>query len=174
MCHHREHCPIAARTQATVVNFIIDHDTPHSVINNANKRDATGTPQHIVQYQSPPVAVLVKIDGEDRQLIPGYAPGVLPIEPISKSVTVHTASQRRKRLNIRQVPIILGDALTEHKTQSKTYDEGLVVGTWKGVTSFSWVYVVLSRVRALDKLWIAEPLDLGLLQRLVSKIPDEF
>ena len=50
-------------------------------------------------------------------------------------------------------------AVTGHKTQGKTYHDGLIIGTFKGRIHSSWAYVVLSRVPKFELLWLFEELD---------------
>ena len=56
-----------------------------------------------------------------------------------------------------QVPINASDAITGHKLQGLTKDN-LIVYSWNRSTN--WTYVVLSRVRTLNGLFLMKPLKL--------------
>ena len=56
-----------------------------------------------------------------------------------------------------QVPINASDAITGHKLQGLTKDN-LIVYSWNRSTN--WIYVVLSRVRTLNGLFLMKPLKL--------------
>ena len=61
-------------------------------------------------------------------------------------------------------------AITGNKTQSKTYSNGLIIGSFKNsdknnTIPSNWIYILLSRVPSLDKLWIMEKLEKELLGR---------
>ena len=61
-------------------------------------------------------------------------------------------------------------AITGHKTQGKTYSNGLIIGSFKNpdknnTIPSNLIYILLSRVPSLDKLWIMEKLEKELLER---------
>ena len=66
---------------------------------------------------------------------------------------------RCKRL---QLPVNLNDANTGHKLQGMSKDV-IIITSWPkgGMATWSknWEYVVLSRVRSLDRLYLLEPID---------------
>ena len=59
------------------------------------------------------------------------------------------------KICLRQFPVILNHATTGHKLQGKSLDE-LVVAEWSKTKN--WSYVVLSRVRSLEGLFLMEPI----------------
>jgi hypothetical protein len=61
----------------------------------------------------------------------------------------------KKLLTITQFPVLVNNATTGHKLQGKTLSE-LVVNAWSNAKN--WIYVVLSRVKTLDSLFINTPL----------------
>ena len=81
-------------------------------------------------------------------------------------------------------PLVLNHATTGHKLQGKSMDQ-LVIAEWSKVKN--WAYVVLSRVRTLDGLYLLEPIPddidfspdpnyLAMMERLRSRIlasPDD-
>ncbi|KAL7527853.1 hypothetical protein ACHAXR_004496 [Thalassiosira sp. AJA248-18] len=68
-----------------------------------------------------------------------------------------SVSERRelKGVGITQVPINMNDATTGHKLQGMSKDK-LIIVDWTFVTN--WIYVVLSRVRTLNGLFLLKPL----------------
>ena len=61
-------------------------------------------------------------------------------------------------------------AITGHKTQDKTYLNGLIIESFKNpdknnTIPSNLIYILLSRVPSLDKLWIMEKLEKELLGR---------
>ena len=76
------------------------------------------------------------------------------------------------------LPVVLNHATTGHKLQGKSLDE-LVIAEWSNVRN--WAYVVLSRVRTLDGLYLTskiprkidfspDPKYIDMMERLRSKI----
>jgi hypothetical protein len=61
-------------------------------------------------------------------------------------------------VKVKQIPVNSNIATTVHKLQGMTKDV-LIVDCWN-YTFANWVYVVLSRVRTLDGLFLCMPLDL--------------
>ena len=59
---------------------------------------------------------------------------------------------------VKQVPVNSNIATTGHKLQGMSKDV-LIVNDWN-YRCANWVYVVLSRVRTLDGLYLMTPLDL--------------
>ena len=64
--------------------------------------------------------------------------------------------RRAKQIQISQFPLNVADARTVHKLQGKSL-ENLLVSNWSYTTN--WVYVVLSRVRTSNGLFLRIPLD---------------
>lgn len=60
------------------------------------------------------------------------------------------------RMHINQLPVISNSATTGHKLQGTSLDK-LFVSEWK--QEASWIYVILSRVRTRDGLYLRQPLD---------------
>ena len=60
-------------------------------------------------------------------------------------------------IDMTSFPIVLNHATTGHKLQGKSLDE-LVIAEWSKVKN--WAYVVLSRVRKLEGLFLTEPIPL--------------
>ena len=58
---------------------------------------------------------------------------------------------------ITQILVISSDAITGHKLQGLTKDN-LIVYSWNKITE--WIYVVLSRVKTLEGLFLVRPLKL--------------
>mmetsp|Transcript_6259 Transcript_6259/g.13541 ORF Transcript_6259/g.13541 Transcript_6259/m.13541 type:complete len:111 (+) Transcript_6259:278-610(+) len=61
-----------------------------------------------------------------------------------------------KGVKIQHLPLIMNDATTGHKLQGMSKDK-LVVVDWD-FKNANWVYVVLSRVRTRDGLYLLKPL----------------
>ena len=59
------------------------------------------------------------------------------------------------KICLRQFPVVLNHATTGHKLQGKSLDQ-LVVAQWSKTKN--WAYVVLSRVRSLEGLFLMEPI----------------
>lgn len=62
-------------------------------------------------------------------------------------------------LNITHFPVLLNYATTGHKLQGKSLDH-LIISEWNATEN--WAYVVLSRVRTLDGLFLFEPIPLDI------------
>ena len=61
----------------------------------------------------------------------------------------------KTKICLHQFPIVLNHATTGHKLQGKSLDQ-LVVAQWSKTKN--WAYVVLSRVRSLEGLFLMEPI----------------
>ena len=70
------------------------------------------------------------------------------------------------RMQGRQIPCVVNHATTGHKLQGKSVDN-IFVANWnyKG----NWVYVVLSRVRTIDGLYLQQPLQLDVQKYAISQ-----
>ena len=60
-----------------------------------------------------------------------------------------------QRIHLHYIPMLINYATTGHKLQGKSLDT-LVIGQWTAMEN--WAYVVLSRVRTLDGLFLLEPI----------------
>jgi ATP-dependent exoDNAse (exonuclease V) alpha subunit len=73
-------------------------------------------------------------------------------------------------------------AITGHKSQGKTYERGLVIGSLESAITpghrpppappQSYAYVVFSRVKRLDRLWLLRPLSDAVIARIRRKDKD--
>jgi hypothetical protein len=61
----------------------------------------------------------------------------------------------KTKICLHQFPIVVNHATTGHKLQGKSLDQ-LVVAEWS--MTKNWAYVVLSRVRSLEGLFLMEPI----------------
>ena len=61
----------------------------------------------------------------------------------------------RSKMDIEHFPVVVNHATTGHKLQGKTMDS-LVIAEWSHVKN--WAYVVLSRVRSLNGLFLLKPI----------------
>ena len=75
-------------------------------------------------------------------------------------VSPHDQVKEKQKMacGITQIPIISSDAITGHKLQGLTKDN-IIVYSWNKVTE--WIYVVLSRVKTLDGLYLVRHLKLN-------------
>ena len=86
------------------------------------------------------------------------------LQPKTSSTTVNfTVNDNLKqkqtaKCRMTQIPVILADAITGHKTQGMTLDN-VIVPSW-GDFANNWVYVVLSRCRTLKGLYLFRPIDM--------------
>jgi len=60
-----------------------------------------------------------------------------------------------------QLPVNLNDATTGHKLQGTTKDVIIITSWPRGNLFKNWEYVVLSRVRTLNGLYLLEPIDMN-------------
>ena len=60
------------------------------------------------------------------------------------------------KVTLRQFPLSLNHATTGHKLQGKTIEQ-LIVSEWPANIR-NWVYVVLSRVKQLDQIFLKDPI----------------
>ena len=67
-----------------------------------------------------------------------------------------------KGVSMTQLPINMNDATTGHKLQGMSKDK-LIVVSWSFIPN--WIYVVLSRVRTLDGLFLLKPLSTDCLDK---------
>jgi len=67
-----------------------------------------------------------------------------------------------KGVGMTQLPINMNDATTGHKLQGMSKDK-LIVASWSFMPN--WIYVVLSRVRTLDGLFLLKPLPIDCLDK---------
>ena len=70
--------------------------------------------------------------------------------------TTGANQQKLSGVGILQLPLMMNDATTGHKLQGMSKNK-LVVVSWNMGTA-NWVYVVLSRVRTLNGLYLLKPL----------------
>ena len=88
------------------------------------------------------------------------------MKPEKFSPTVSVKSHPRAPASINftcrmtQFPINLNDATTGHKLQGMSKDVVIITSWPRGGLFKNWEYVVLSRVRTLDGLYLFEPIDL--------------
>ena len=75
-----------------------------------------------------------------------------------KPVALQTDDKPRQAVKMRanQIPVIINNATTGHKLQGSGVDS-IFVHNWNYSTN--WPYVVLSRVKTLDGLYLRKPLD---------------
>ena len=66
--------------------------------------------------------------------------------------------KQEMKCNITQIPVNSSDAITGHKLQGLTKDN-LIVYSWNKLTE--WIYVVLSRVKTLNGLYLIRRLKLS-------------
>ena len=66
--------------------------------------------------------------------------------------------KQEMKCNITQIPVNSSDAITGHKLQGLTKDN-LIVYSWNKLTE--WIYVVLSRVKTLNGLYLVRRLKLS-------------
>ena len=76
------------------------------------------------------------------------------------SVSPHDQVKEKQKMScgIRQIPVVSSDAITGHKLQGLTKDN-IIVYSWNKLTE--WIYVVLSRVKTMDGLYLVRPLKLN-------------
>ena len=71
------------------------------------------------------------------------------------------APEQEFRCNMTQLPINSNDATTGHKLQGMSKDVVIITSWPKGGLFKNWEYVVLSRVRTRDGLYLFEPIDMN-------------
>ena len=87
------------------------------------------------------------------------------LSPQNFCVTVHArlhcmAPEQEFKCNMTQLPINLNDATTGHKLQGMSKDVVIITSWPKGGLFKNWEYVVLSRVRTRDGLYLFQPIDM--------------
>ena len=112
-----------------------------------------------VEHVSGAVVKHVMKSYKDRKDFDGLPAGCFPVE-VSTIDGVIKSLGRKIGVRTTQLPLVPLFAITGHKCQGQT-EEKVVVGPWtnqhrKGSTG--WLYVVLSRVRRLQDIYLIEPL----------------
>ena len=94
-------------------------------------------------------------------VLPSLPPNVFPLLDVSKSVTLKLDKQRKLTFKLTQFPLVPCAALTVHKVQGQSLLR-VIVGKWRDPKMVAQnamsAYVMLSRVRTLDGLYITQPL----------------
>ena len=91
---------------------------------------------------------------------PSLPSGCFPITAISKTVNFRDRGSQ-KRVKITQFPCVLSSVLTGHKVQGISVDS-IILGSMSSHHRYGatgWLYVVLSRVRHLQGLFLLEPVE---------------
>ena len=93
---------------------------------------------------------ILKLEAESTSALASFpCPG-----PFDSEITSSTP-RRKKKIQLTQFPFNIANARTVHKLQGRSI-ENLLVSTWSYTTN--WVYVVLSRVRTSNGLFVRVPL----------------
>eukprot|EP01138_Halocafeteria_seosinensis_P004051 gb/GECG01004143.1/.p1 GENE.gb/GECG01004143.1/~~gb/GECG01004143.1/.p1 ORF type:complete len:275 (+),score=15.09 gb/GECG01004143.1/:1-825(+) len=94
--------------------------------------------------------------------LPGLPPDVVPLQPFTTTLTYKPGPGAPTfRVNMKQMPLGLGSAVTTHKLQGMTVDSELYIdelGKEAG-SALGGAYTALSRVRTLDTIHLVHELD---------------
>jgi hypothetical protein len=162
---------VANGTEGVVVDIV--HDTK-TTFTPAAMRLSFGCTANARQMNPPrefpimvpsqlPLAILVKVDGASFQL-DDLPVGVFPIFPIKPSIRVRIPGrQQHFNVIVESFPITPMFACTGHKVQGKSMSK-LIVGN-VDTKMRGWLYVVLSRARTLDGLYLMERITLHALKQ---------
>jgi len=97
----------------------------------------------------------------DLCTLPGLPPNVFPLSAVSKNMTLNLDKQRKRTFKLTQFPLVPSAALTVHKVQGQSLSR-VIVGKWRDPKMVAQnamsAYVMLSRVRTLNGLYITQPL----------------
>lgn len=110
----------------------------------------------------PPACLLFRQDNSKHVAFDDLEAKEIPVFPIERSITVKGYSIRRK-----QVPICPGFSLTDYKVQGSTLKTAVLDlkddPTARGQTEhkkFCSMYVQLSRLQSLDRLYLLQAIDM--------------
>lgn len=120
---------------------------------------------HMITVQLPttgrPTGLILRLDNvpPDSVLREGWPPGcaVLSLRQVQASITLPVPGARvglSFSVTVSQFPVLPRMACTGHKVQGLTMDS-ILIPRWKGATG-QWAYVVLSRVRTRQGLFMLE------------------
>lgn len=107
----------------------------------------------VVIHSRPPICLLMTSTSSQSVQLPGLDRGIIPLHLISEPVT----RQRRRSLIWRTgLPCTPAFAITDYKSQSQTFDK--MCGDIDSRSSFSHMYVDLSRGKTLEGMFLLRPI----------------
>lgn len=127
--------------------------------NEANGRYQNGTIAKVIKFVKDDDGndcVIVKLDNGDTPLIKPHTWNVYNYLPAPDDPTFYVKSLVGKYT---QIPVKLGYAITIHKSQGQTYDR---VNLYPAGWTSGLLYVALSRVRSVDKLFLERNITRGM------------
>jgi hypothetical protein len=140
-------------TTGRIYGFQFPPNTRFNIVKDDQDQPQYILPDKQVKY------VLVQVNNPQFPPFADLPPGVLPVKP-----TAQVGKEALKTTSLKQVPISPNFASTCHKLQSQTLDVLTIAEfttkdpNMQSVMHGSHIYVLLSRVRTLDGLFLLKPI----------------
>ena len=107
-------------------------------------------------YASEVKHLLWEVDGKVNEIAPKECSTLKAQFPVEESLRATKDQKVTMHLRAKQIPLVSNNACTGHKLQGSSVDN-LYIPSWSYQTN--WPYVLISRVRTLNGLYLGKPLD---------------
>lgn len=152
---------IANGSRGEITKIVLD---PREQLENGN--------QNIITLEHPPLYILVKLQRTRAAQLHGLDPGVIPILPVKRKITIKLRGANGKPIQHTvtrmQLPVTPGYAFTDYRSQGQTISHVIVdlarPPSGNRLTNFNY-YVALSRSSGRETIRLLRDLDISVLKQ---------